>query len=192
MHLADEPASDDPVVSFSVRDSRELMAADHPVYLGGRVFGRRHFDYQVALHESGHIVTARMLGMPVAGSTIEFDSGHHGCTWNNENGLEPSADTVETICAALTPLMPVVGNDRSDIAVELLRAHHHVLELLAGVEAERLFIGTMLPGTAHDLDEATAIAGLICRSPASVDEYLAFARTEAIALLTEAYDHFDT
>ena len=139
----------------------------------------------VGIHEAGHVVIGRALGMPVAGSTINRVGDHIGCTWSDEGGLQPYTDTVESLCNALAPLMPGIGDDRSGIAVELQRAHNHVLELLAGVEAERLFVGAMLPGTAHDLEEATAIAQLICRSPASVDAYLAFARAEVAALLTD-------
>jgi hypothetical protein len=139
----------------------------------------------VGIHEAGHVVIGRALGMPVAGSTINRVGDHIGCTWPDEGSLPPCTDTAESLCTALKPLMIGIGDSRADIAVELLRAHHHVIELLAGVEAERLFSVTMLPGTAHDLEEATAIARLICRSPASVDAYLAFARAEVAALLTD-------
>jgi hypothetical protein len=172
-----------PVVkSFSAGDTREMTAAD-PVLLGAGV-GRRHFDAMVGIHEAGHVVVGRVLGQAVSGSTIEYINGHYGCTWSDSD-LRPCADTVAGICAELTPLLPGIGDDRSGIAVELLRAHNHILELLAGVEAERLFVGTMLPGTAHDLEEAIAIAALICRSPSSIDAYLAFARAEVVALLTD-------
>jgi cell division protease FtsH len=158
------------------------MTATDPVGAG---VGRRHFDAMVGIHEAGHVVIGRILGMPVAGSTIDRVGDHIGCTWSDEGGLQPCTDTVESLCTALKPLMSGIGDDRSGIAVDLQRAHYHVLELLAGVEAERLFGGAMLPNTEHDLEEATAIAGLICRSPASVDAYLAFARVEATALLTD-------
>jgi hypothetical protein len=142
-------------------------------------------DFQIAIHEASHVTVAGYMLLTVAGSTIEYVNGHHGCTWSNESDLEPGAETVADICAALSPLMPGIGNSRIDIAVELQRAHHHVLELLAGREGERLFSGTMLPNTEHDLEEAAAIAGLICRSPASIAAYLEFCRTEVAALLAD-------
>jgi hypothetical protein len=40
-----------------------------------------------------------------------------------------------------------------------------------------------MAGTGHDIDEAASIARLMCRSPASVDTYIEFAKTEARALL---------
>jgi ATP-dependent Zn protease len=82
-------------------------------------------------------------------------------------------------------LLPGVGDDRADIASELLRAHHHILELLGGVEAEKLFTAEPLSGTSHDLEEASAIASLICRSPAAVNAYLDFCHVEVATLLTQ-------
>jgi hypothetical protein len=113
------------------------------------------------------------------GSTINRVGDFIGCTWSNASDLQPGAtDTVETICAALTPLM---SGDRSGIAAELQGAHHHILELLGGVEAERLFNDVMPCNTDHDLVEARSIVGLICRSPASVTAYLQFCRIEVAA-----------
>jgi hypothetical protein len=137
------------------------------------------FDYRVAIHESGHVTVGRALGMPVCGATINFFDGHFGRTWSDASDLQDGAETVESICARLAPLMPEA------IAAERLQLHHSVMELLGGAEAERLFSDTMLPNTTHDLQEATCIARLIVRSPSSVDAYLASARAEVVALLIE-------
>jgi ATP-dependent Zn protease len=40
-----------------------------------------------------------------------------------------------------------------------------------------------MAGTGHDIDEAASIARLMCRSPASVNTHIEFAKTEARALL---------
>jgi len=168
----DEPVGNGPVVTFSVRDSRELMAAD-PV--GDRI-GRRHFDHRVAIHEAGHVVSGYVL-LSVAGSTIEFVDGHHGLTWSNDAALEPDADTVESICAQLAPLMPGVLDE------ELEQAHSHVVEWLAGIEAEKLFCDELLPNTGHDIDAARAVSELIVREISHVDAYIEFARNETRALL---------
>jgi hypothetical protein len=159
----------------------EAKAAADVVEAG---IGRRlsSFEYRVAAHESGHITAGRLLGLPVAGSTINFIDGHFGLTWASDAALVDDGETVETICAVLTPL---IGDDRSDIAAELQRAGHQVISLLAGPIAEDLFCGARLAGTEHDGIEARAIAGLICRSPTSVDAYLDFARAEASALLAD-------
>ena len=76
-------------------------------------------------------------------------------------------------------------DDRSDIAGELLQTHHQVIAILAGIEAEKMIIGTAMENTGHDLDEAASISALICRSPspASIDAYLEYAKQEAAGLL---------
>ena len=133
----------------------------------------------MAYHESGHATVSRLLGLPVAGATIEFVNGHHGCTWSNESDLEPGAETVADICAALKPLMPGM------IDTELEQAHSHVVAWLAGVEAEELFCNELLPNTGHDLRAARAVAELIVRDVSDVAAYINFARTETRALLTK-------
>jgi hypothetical protein len=170
--------------SFHRPGDESDTAADPVGFLGANMVGRRSFDFKLSVHESGHATVGRFLGQPIAGSTIEYTGNHFGATWDAV-GPHDDGDSVADICTTLGLLMPGIGDDRSGIAVELQRAHNHILELLAGVEAERLFVGTMLPGTAHDLEEAIAIAALICRSPSSIDAYLAFARAEVVALLTD-------
>jgi hypothetical protein len=146
--------------------------------------GRRspQFDRRVAVHESGHAVSSHLLGLPVAGATIEFIDGHHGLTWATDGPLQ-AGETVDAICRQLTPLMSAIG-DRADIATELLQAADQVISLLAGVEAERLFCAELMPNTEHDEIDARQIAALICRSERAVDTYLDFCRIEARALLT--------
>ena len=173
----DVPAVGNSAVILSGRD---VAAAAGGVLEAG--IARRSF--QTAIHEASHATVSRLLGLPVSGATIEFFDGHFGATWADDAGLLAGGETVENICRQLAPLLSDTGS-RADIAVELQRAHHHVLELLAGREGERLFSGTMLPNTEHDLEEAAAIAGLICRSPASIAAYLEFCRTEVAALLAD-------
>jgi hypothetical protein len=183
-----ESASDEDVLSggapVGILDDRQTAASAGGVSREAGIT-RRTFERRISIHEAGHVALAKITGQPLVGSSIEFANGHYGCTWGNASDLLPNTETVESICGQLMPLMAGFGDDLSSIAVELQRAHHHVLALLAGIEAERLFNGTTLPNTEHDLTEATAIARLICRSPASVDAYLEFARVEVVALLSD-------
>jgi hypothetical protein len=134
--------------------------------------------FQIAVHESGHVIASFVL-LTVAGSTIEFVNGHHGLTWSDAVDLEPGANTVESLCAALKPLMP------GAIDTEMEQAHCHVIEWLAGVEAETLFCDELLPNTEHDLRAARAVAELIVRDVSGdVDSYISFARTETRAMLS--------
>ena len=139
-------------------------------------------DFQIAVHESGHATVSRLLGLPVSGATIEFFDGHFGATWADDAGLLAGGETVENICRQLAPLLSDTGS-RADIAIELLYAGDQVISLLAGPIAEELFCAERLPGSEHDEAEATCIARLICRSPASVDSYIATARIETVNLL---------
>jgi hypothetical protein len=77
---------------------------------------------------------------------------------------------------------PAIGDSSADIAIELNWAINETIALLAGRAAERLFFGELPPATSHDEVEARAIATLICRSPESVDAFIAFAEIEATTL----------
>ena len=140
-------------------------------------------DRRISIHEAGHASVGRLLGQPVAGSTINPVGGYSGLTWAFDCD---AADETVDLCGQLSSLTPGIGESRDDIAVELLHTHHQVLELLAGSIAEEMLYPdtSPLPGAAHDQIEARALAALICRSPTSVDAYLAFAKVEVTALLT--------
>jgi hypothetical protein len=162
---------------------RDVAAAAGGVLEAG-IARRLSFERSVAYHESSHSTVSRLLGLPVAGATIEFHNGFFGCTWAAD-GAELQADgTIADICRQLTPLMPD-GGSRADIAGELQWAADQIISLLAGPIAEELFCAERLPGSEHDEAEATCIARLICRSPASIAAYLEFCRTEVAALLAD-------
>jgi hypothetical protein len=95
---------------------------------------------------------------------------HFGETWSCDD--DSGSGSVADLCAALTPMMPPLFDDRSDIAAELLRAHHQVVSLLAGPICEELFTGERLPGSEHDDIEAAEIGRLICRSASSLPAYV--------------------
>jgi hypothetical protein len=164
--------------SFSVSgNSRELMAADL-AFLADKV-GRRHFDFRLGVHEGGHTVASYIL-LSCVGSSIEYIDGHFGLTWSNDAALEPSTDTVESICAALKPLMP------GALDSELEEAHSHVIAWLAGVAAEEIFCSEPpLARTGHDIAAARAVAALIVREVSDIDSYIDRARTETRALLID-------
>ena len=176
-----ESASDEDVLSggapVGILDDRQTAASAGGVSREAGIT-RRTFERRISVHEAGHVIAGYML-LTVAGSTIEFVSGHHGLTWSDAVDLEPGANTVESLCAALKPLMP------GAIDTEMEQAHCHVIEWLAGVEAEKLFCdASLLPNTEHDLRAARAVAELIVRDVSDVAAYINFARTETRAMLS--------
>ena len=140
-------------------------------------------DRRISIHEAAHAAVGRLLGMPVAGSTINSVGGFSGMTWASDEHRDGPDETLQLV-DQLAPLMDDIGDSRAGIAAELLRAQHLVISLLAGSLAEELFCSEVLPGSEHDWIEARAISELITRSPRSVDSYLDFCCAEARALLT--------
>jgi hypothetical protein len=143
-------------------------------------------DFRIAVHESGHVIVGRAIGAPVAGCTIVPGKNYSGLTWgpNGDPSKYGSTDDVGDLCSRLAPLMPQCGEPRSDVAEMIVHAHGRCVELLAGTEAERVLIPDRPPFDAiHDQREAGAFAGIICCTPAAVDDFLAYARREATALI---------
>jgi hypothetical protein len=145
-------------------------------------------DRRVAIHEAGHVLVGRALGSPIAGCTIVPGDNYSGLTWGPDGGPSKFSDAAETssLFARITPLMPSIGEARVDVAEMITHAHARVIELVAGTEAERLLYAEAPPlEAACDRYEAEGFAILICYSSAGVDEFLAYARREAVALIEE-------
>ncbi len=145
-------------------------------------------DRRVAIHEAGHVLAGRALGSPIAGCTIVPGDNYSGLTWGPDGNPSKfdDADEHSFLFARLMPLMPSIGEARVDVAEMITHAQGRVIELVAGTEAERVFYADAPPLEApNDRYEAQAFASLICCSPAAVDEFLAYARREAVVLIEE-------
>ena len=141
-------------------------------------------DFQISVHEAGHCAGNILVGLPIGGTTIEFCNGYRGLTWSAAGGLQlDDGKSTAELCAELAPLMPAIGDNRAGVSLELSWAANEVIALLAGHAAERLFFTELLPDTEHDIVEARALVSLICRSPESIDAYMAFAAIETAALM---------
>jgi hypothetical protein len=143
--------------------------------------------YRVAIHESGHIVAGRAAGMPVDGATVDpaiAGPGLAGRAWGpharNCKLLAEMSDV--PLCEQVRPLMPTCGEDKTAAAEIYAAAHARTVELLAGVEAERLFNQTPGPAT-YDMQQAQAFANLVASTSKSAAAFLDFARCEAAEVL---------
>jgi hypothetical protein len=180
MTLAQQFESDDAIIGVRATGFELLPEAEAA---GAILLRAGRFIDHIAAHEAGHTAVSRLLGLPIAGCTINFVDGHHGLTWSAEG--DAGRESVADLCNALSPMMPPLFDDRADIAKELLQAHHQVVSLLAGPLSEEIFLGSRLAGSEHDDLEAADIGRLICRSASALPAYLDCARAEASGLLRD-------
>jgi hypothetical protein len=80
--------------------------------------------------------------------------------------------------------MPGPGEDRTDgVFADVLA---RTIELMAGGAAEMVFLGDAPPTfMASDLLSANAIAGIVCRSPASIAAFVEHCYQEALVIIEE-------
>jgi hypothetical protein len=157
----------------------------------GPVAGRSEADDQrVCLHESSHAVIGRHWS-ELGGVTCQPGDGYSGLCWGpayDRHAKFAETDDAPSLCEKIGPLMPAIGESRSSVADIYLHCFNRIIELVAGTEAERLF----LPGEpwfAHDDErQSIALALMITSSPASADAMIFACRVECAALL-EASAH---
>jgi hypothetical protein len=151
---------------------------------GGVAVAGRHFVRSIAYHESGHTISALVLGLPVAGVSVRFRDGHHGEVWASDDHRNDAINMFDLV-AELQALMPPPFASRELVAPDILHTHNQVISLLAGIEGELLFVGESLPRTGHDAEQARTLATLVCHSSRSIESYLEFCRVEARNLLVQ-------
>jgi hypothetical protein len=140
---------------------------------------------RVAVHESGHAVTARLFDMPLGGCTIEPGDNYSGKCWG-PSGQSSKLGASDEICTQAQALMPPLGESRSDACEMLVYAHARVIEIVAGTESERLFCAEVPPFEAlQDQQDAEQFARLMCVHPDAIADFIVYARREARALLSE-------
>ncbi|APG06969.1 hypothetical protein BKD09_01385 [Bradyrhizobium japonicum] len=143
-------------------------------------------DRRIAIHESGHIVAARLLGHSLGGATVDPGSGYEGKVWG-ERHVEAFAEgrgDASDVQEALAQIMPGPGEDRSSVTDVFASVYSHCIELAAGRAAERMLLGD---GDARsgvdDLRQARELALLICKSEEAVETFLAHCEVAARDLL---------
>lgn len=146
-------------------------------------------DERIAVHEAGHAVAARLLDKPLGGATINPDPNgkYGGLVWGPRNsvafGRDDDTDDVPELCDNLRDLMPQDGEARGDAADVYLHAHDRCIELAAASVAERMLLpGEPVPSVS-DVEQAVALASLVCKSAKAVECFLAFCEQQAHDLL---------
>jgi hypothetical protein len=134
-------------------------------------------------------VAACLLGKPLGGATINPDpTGQYGgLVWGPRHsvafGSDDDGDDVPELCDNLQDLMPQEGEDRSDAADVYLRVLDRCIELAAASVAERMLLpGEPVPSVS-DVEQAVALASLVCKSAEAVERFLAFCEQQAHDLL---------
>ncbi|MHC2627070.1 hypothetical protein ACVIW2_009102 [Bradyrhizobium huanghuaihaiense] len=147
-------------------------------------------DERCAVHEAGHAVAARLLGKPLGGATINPDPNgkYGGLVWGPRHSVAFGSDDddgdVLELCNKLQDLMPQDGEARGDAADIYLHAHDRCIELAAASVAERMLLAGEPVPSVSDVEQAVALASLVCKSAEAVERFLAFAEQQARDLLT--------
>ncbi|BBZ97473.1 hypothetical protein BRDID11004_16150 [Bradyrhizobium diazoefficiens] len=149
----------------------------------GRTFDQ---DCRIAIHESGHIIAARLLGNPLGGATADPGPGYEGRVWGERHveafaeGGGDASDVRETLAS----VMPGPGEDRSSVADVFASVYGHCIELAAGRAAEHMLLGDDDKRSAlDDLRQARELALLICKSEGAVESFIAHCDIAARDLL---------
>jgi hypothetical protein len=145
----------------------------------------------IAVHEAGHCVVARFLGLPVAGVTLVASADYAGLCFGPDT--DPNKVTAAMLreeakrhCNDATELLPLPGERRDCTASWLVHAQTLVMESVAGFAAETI------AGFDRELEAGStdyAVAGMYARSIVHSDEavpsFVATCRADAIKILRD-------
>ncbi|MCW1997005.1 zinc metalloprotease [Bradyrhizobium diazoefficiens] len=146
-------------------------------------------DERIAIHEAGHAVAARLLGKPLGGATVNPDQNgkYGGLVWGPRHsvafGSDDDAADVPELCDNLRKLMPQDGEARGDAADMYLHVLDRCIELAAASVAERMLLPGEPAPSVSDVEQAVALASLVCKSAEAAERFLAFCEQQAHDLL---------
>lgn len=143
-------------------------------------------DRRIGIHESGHILAARLLGNPLGGATVEPGPGFEGRVWGeyHMDAFAEGRGDASDVRDALASLMPTPGEDVGAASDVFMDVHRHCIELAAGKAAERIVLGADDErSAADDLRQARELALLICMSEEAVAAFLSYCEVAARDLL---------
>ena len=157
--------------------------------------GREADIFRVGCHEAGHITASRFLDLEVAGATVAEGPGYSGLTWapgskRARRGKAAFDDDDVTAVAVrvadkISKSMPGPGEPRSSDDV-FAAVQAETIDLVAGGAAEMALLGDAPPEfIASDMLSANAVAGIICRTPASRASFIEHCYQEALAIIEQ-------
>jgi ATP-dependent Zn protease len=145
-------------------------------------------DYRIAVHESGHALVARYFDRPLGGATIVPDEDFGGRVFGPDldyafQSKKDSELSTDNICTTVDRLMPRAGESIAAAEAWYRHVYESAIELVAGLEAERLIVPKEAKAATASSDYRKAIryTATIC---ASVEPFIEFAHSEARAILT--------
>jgi hypothetical protein len=152
-------------------------------------------NWRTAVHEASHICASRFQNLDVAGSTLVEGPDYQGLTWSpgskralrgkaayDSDGSDAHDAVAIRVADNVSKFMTGAGEDAVPEIYSVLQAH--VIDLMAGGAGEMVFLGDAPPMfMASDVLSANALAGIICRSPASRASFLEFCYQEALVII---------
>jgi hypothetical protein len=88
------------------------------------------------------------------------------------------------VADSISRFVPGAGDARDGVADIFSGVQTRVIDLMAGGAAEMIFLGDAPPKfMASDMLSANAIAGIVCRTPASIAAFVEHCYQEALALI---------
>jgi hypothetical protein len=176
------------VVLGSLADPEAATVFD-PVR-GGRALHDRSAedDHRVAVHESGHAVCARLLGIELGGVTIEPTGEFGGMVFGLNFSERFADDTLDVsgleFAAKMKPMMPRPGETRDDASAGILmHSTNRTVEIVAGSIAETMLLDGPPWPAPHDRVQEASFANLICTTPESAAAFIRLAEAQCRDLL---------
>jgi hypothetical protein len=87
----------------------------------------RRFLRSVAHHKSGHALVDLICGRPVAGATVNYEGGHFGRVWADNDHRGDDSGEIFDLIAQLARLMPPPFASRDDAAIEIIGSHDQIV-----------------------------------------------------------------
>jgi len=151
--------------------------------------------WRTGIHEASHICAARFQNLDVAGSTLIEGPGYSGLTWSSGSKRalrgkaeydEAGNDAHDAVAVRVADSISQFMTGAGELAVAdiVSGVQAQVIDLMAGGAGEMIFLGDAPPQfMVSDVISANALAGIICRSPASRASFIEFCYQEALAII---------